>query len=237
MPTHTQHGKHAGELSLEQQRVLVQALLQPAVFAHPVGRISLLETHISWVVLTGDYAYKLKKPVNFGFLDFSTLEKRHFFCQEELRLNRCFAPDLYLDVVTISGAVEHPVLNGTGAPLEYAVRMRQFPQSGLLSSMAQRRELLPAHIDEIAVLVAATHARIEVAAVASDYGLPDDVQGWVMENFVHIRPALGDERQRAQLEHLADWCQRAFEQLRPVLRCVALRASYVNVTVTCTWAT
>ena len=218
MPTHTQHGKHASELSLEQQRVLVQALLQPAAFAHPVGRISLQETHISWVILTGDYVYKLKKPVNFGFLDFSSLEKRHFFCQEELRLNRFFAPDLYLDVVAISGSVEHPQLSGAGAPLEYAVRMRQFRQSGLLSTMAQRRELLPAHIDEIAALVAALHARIAVAAVSSDYGHPDDVHGWVMENFAHIRPALDDERQRAQQEHLADWCQRTFEQLRPVLQ-------------------
>ena len=218
MPTDTQHGKRASELSLEQQRVLVQALLQPAVFAHPVGEISLLETHISWVILTGDYAYKLKKPVNFGFLDFSTLERRHFFCQEELRLNRCFAPDLYLEVVAISGSVERPVLNGSDVPLEYAVRMRQFPQSGLLSNMAQRRELTPDRVDEIAALVGTIHARIGVAAVASDYGLPDGVHRWVMENFAHIRPALDDERQRVQLERLADWCQEAFEQLRPLLQ-------------------
>jgi len=217
MPTYTQHGKHAGELSMEQQRVLVQALLQPERYAHPVRNISLIETHISWVVLTGDYVYKLKKPVNFGFLDFSTLEKRHFFCAEELRLNRCFAPDLYLDVVTISGSVEAPVPGGSGAPLEYAVRMRQFPQSGLLSTMAQRRELRPAHIDEIADLVAAIHARVEVAAADTGYGLPDDVHRWVMENFAHIRPALEHETQRAQAQRLAAWCQQAFERLRPVL--------------------
>lgn len=218
MPIHTQHGEHAGELTPEQQQVLVQALLHPAVFAHPVGRISLLETHISWVVLTGDYVYKLKKPVNYGFLDFSTLERRHFFCQEELRLNRTFAPDLYLDVVAISGSVEHPVLQGTGAPLEYAVRMRQFPQSGLLSNMALHRELLPSHIDEIAALVATVHTRVGVADAASDYGLPEDVHRWVIENFSHIRPALDDELQLTQLEHLAGWCQQAFEQLRPVLQ-------------------
>jgi len=217
MPTHTQHGKHAGELSLEQQRELVQALLQPEMFSHPVDTISLIETHISWVILTGDYVYKLKKPVNFGFLDFSTLEKRHFFCQEELRLNRCFAPDLYLEVVTISGSVERPVLPGTGTPLEYAVRMRQFPQSGLLSNMAQRHELRPAHIDEIAATIAAIHGRVEVAAVESVFGLPEDIHGWIMENFDHIRPALDAEPQRAQVQRLAVWCQQAFEQLRPVL--------------------
>lgn len=217
MPKHTQHGRQAGELSMEQQRELVEALLQPGMFAHPVSSISLIETHISWVILTGDYVYKLKKPVNFGFLDFSTLDKRRFFCQEELRLNRCFAPDLYLDVVTISGSVERPVPDGAGVPLEYAVRMRQFPQSGLLSDMAQRRALQPAHIDEIAALVAEIHARVGVAGADSDYGRPEDVHGWVMENFAHIRPALEAEPQRAQLESLAAWCQQAFQQLRPVL--------------------
>ena len=218
MPTETQHGKGDSELSLERQRLLVQALLQPAVFAHPVGSISLLETHISWVILTGDYVYKLKKPVNFGFLDFSTLERRRFFCQEELRLNRRYAPDLYLEVVAISGSVEQPLLNATDAAIEYAVRMRQFPQSGLLSNMAQQGALLPAHIDEIAALVADIHARAGVADSDSDFGLPNSVHGWVMENFEHIRPGLDDKARRVQLEHLADWCQRTFEQLRTVLQ-------------------
>ncbi len=78
--------------------VLIRALLNPASYDHPVTTIELVETHISWVLLTGTYAYKIKKPVNLGFLDFSTLEKRRFYCEEELRLNRRFAP-AYLDVI------------------------------------------------------------------------------------------------------------------------------------------
>ena len=91
---------------------------------HPVASVKLLETHISWVLLAGDYVYKIKKPVDFGFLDFSTLARRQFFCQEELRLNRRLAPDLYLEVVGIGGSPDAPVL-GAEPAFEYAVKMRR----------------------------------------------------------------------------------------------------------------
>ena len=84
--------------------VLIAALRDPGCYPHPVAQIEILETHISWVVLTGRYAYKIKKPVNLGFLDFTTLEKRAFYCREELRLNRRLAPALYLEVVGIGGS-------------------------------------------------------------------------------------------------------------------------------------
>ena len=93
---------------------LIKALQDPALFDHPIYRFEVIETHISWVLLTGDYAYKIKKPVDFGFLDFSSLEKRHHFCQEELRLNRRLAPQLYLEVVAIGGTPDRPVLVGAG---------------------------------------------------------------------------------------------------------------------------
>ena len=106
---------------------LINALLKPEAYNHPVDKIELLETHISWVILTGDFAYKIKKPVDFGFLDFSTLEKRRHFCEEELRLNRRFAAKLYLEVVSITGSEDQPRIDGDGEVLEYAVKMRQFP--------------------------------------------------------------------------------------------------------------
>ena len=112
---------------------LIQALTDRSVYEHPTTEIAVLQTHISWVVLTGPYAYKVKKPVNLGFVDFSTLAKRHFFCQEELRLNRRLAPQLYLEVVAIYGTLERPRLHGHGAPIEYAVKMVQFAQEILLS--------------------------------------------------------------------------------------------------------
>ncbi|MFZ3087974.1 MAG: hypothetical protein WA123_07910, partial [Methylotenera sp.] len=117
---------------------LIQALLNPAAYPHPVGEIKLIETHISWVLLTGQYAYKIKKNIQFDFLDFSSLEKRHFYCEEELRLNRRLAPDLYLQVVPITGTPEQPQINGSGEAIDYAVQMKQFAGNQLLSDLADQ---------------------------------------------------------------------------------------------------
>lgn len=99
---------------MEQPPPFIQALKNPSRYDHPVEALKIVETHISWVILTGHYAYKIKKPVNLGFLDFSDLDKRHYYCQEELRLNRRLAPQLYLDVVAITGSNNDPAVNGTG---------------------------------------------------------------------------------------------------------------------------
>jgi aminoglycoside phosphotransferase family enzyme/predicted kinase len=210
---------NAGELGdTAVQETLITALQNPDVFDHPVGEISMLETHISWVILTGEFAYKIKKAVDFGFLDFSTLAKRHYYCQEELRLNRRFAADLYLEVVSVTGSVDRPVLQGPGEPIEYAVKMRQFPQQDLLSNIVARHGLGEAHVDEIAGLVADLHACIDVADATTDYGRPDDIHHWVMENFEHIRPALSAPAQQAQLDWLEDWCGQEFRNRRALIQ-------------------
>ena len=226
---HPRHGKgllltpagedvHRGDAVVQDQMTLIRALQDPALYDPPVGDIRLLETHISWVILTGEFAYKVKKAVSFGFLDFSTLEKRHFYCQEEVRLNRRFAPDLYLDVVAVKGSAEHPSLHGDSSPIEYAVRMRQFSQQALLSSMASHHDISPDHVDEIAALVATMHARAAVAGVGEQYGLPRDVHHWAMENFAHIRPVLKDSKRHEQLRHLEQWCQMEFQVKESVIQ-------------------
>src|SRR5256885_1546294 len=103
-------------MGVEESAALSCSLLTAAAYPHPVAPIEMLQTHISWVFLTGEFAYKVKKPVNFGFVDFSTLERRRFFCEEELRLNRRLAPALYLEVLPITGSVEAPRIGGRGAP-------------------------------------------------------------------------------------------------------------------------
>src|SRR3569832_1614822 len=95
---------------------LLTALQEPAAYPHAVESVRLVATHISWVLLAGDYAYKLKKPVDFGFLDFSSLAQRRHYCEVELRLNRRFAPQLYLTVVPIGGRIDAPVVVGGGVP-------------------------------------------------------------------------------------------------------------------------
>jgi len=145
------------------QSNLIRSLQDPAVYDHQVEALRVVETHISWVLLTGEYAYKIKKSVDFGFVDFTTLQKRRFFCREELRLNCRLAASLYLDVVAITGSPSHPLVNGTGTPIEFAVKMKQFPQQAMLSHLLEQGRVTAAHIDGLAHEVAQFHGRIDVA--------------------------------------------------------------------------
>jgi aminoglycoside phosphotransferase family enzyme/predicted kinase len=194
----------------------IASLLTPAVYNHPVESLELIETHISWVILTGDFVYKIKKPVNFGFLDFSTLEKRQNFCEQELALNRRLAPDIYLDVVSISGTPDKPVINGGGDAFEYAVKMAQFPQSAQLDHMLAAGQLKIEHMNAIAGMVADFHQAVEVADEAMDYGNSEAVYQPVEENFRQIAEHLDTAPYADTLGMLRSWSQSAFIKLKPV---------------------
>ncbi|MEO8805535.1 MAG: AAA family ATPase [Burkholderiaceae bacterium] len=125
-----------------------------------------METHISWILLTELLAYKLKKPVQLPFVDFSTLALRKHFCEEELRLNRRLAPSLYLGVVPVCGSAQAPQLNGPGEPIDYAVCMRRFAPGALLSERLAAGELLPQHLEGLARTVAAFHQHASIAPPA-----------------------------------------------------------------------
>ena len=197
---------------------LLEALQDPRLFDHPVTAFTLLETHISWVLLTGPFAYKIKKPVDLGFLDFSTLAARKHFCDEELRLNRRLAPRLYRDVVPICGTPATPRLGGAGEPFEYAVRMVQFPQQALLDRVLAAGGLTSERIDAMAGAIAAFHADAAVAGPEQPYGAPDLVFQPVRENFVQIDPLLDAPAERARLERLRDWSINRFRELQPLLQ-------------------
>jgi uncharacterized protein len=184
---------------------LIKALSEAGAYDHQVAAVSIIETHISWVLLTGQYAYKIKKPVNFGFLDFSTLEKRRFFCYEELRLNQRLAAELYLDVVPITGSTDQPKMGGAGEAIEYAVKMIQFPAGYTLSERAEYGQLVSDEIDQITGIVADFHEIIEKAEEASPYGSSECIKHWFVENFEHIRPLLADEKHKQQLQAIQNW--------------------------------
>jgi len=192
---------------------LIQALHNPACYGHPVQAVRVVETHISWVLLTGPYAYKIKKPVNFGFLDFSTLVQRRFYCEEELRLNRRLAPQLYLDLVRITGEPATPVLNGTGEVIEYAVKMMQFPQEAQLDRMLARAELGPEYIDRLTQELGVFHGRIDIAGNDKPFGEPNNVYEPVHQNFEQIRPRI-DPQDQAQLRRLEIWSEMTFAELK-----------------------
>ena len=169
---------------------LIAALHDPLAYGHPVQYIRLIETHISWVFLTGHYVYKIKKPIDFGFIDFSTLDRRRHYCAEELRLNRRFAPEIYLETVEIRGSESAPHIGGDGEIIEYAIRMREFPQSCLLSARAAEGGLSAQTIDEIAATLAGIHAASEPAATDSDFGSAPLVDRWSKENLIQIEAAI-----------------------------------------------
>lgn len=173
---------------------------------------SIIETHISWVLLTGQYAYKIKKPVNFGFLDFSTLEKRLFCCNEELRLNRRLAADLYLEVVPITGTADHPQIGGADAAIEYAVKMTRFPVGKLLSEYAARNQLDIAAIDQLADIVAGFHQTIAQTDENSPYGDSANINHWFVENFDHIEPLLIDDVEKQRLQNIRQWGDNEWRQ-------------------------
>ncbi|MDT8409933.1 MAG: AAA family ATPase [Wenzhouxiangellaceae bacterium] len=197
---------------------LIQSLKDPARYPHEVDRVELAETHISWVLLAGQRVYKIKKPVDLGFLDFSSLERRRFFCFEELRLNRRQAPDLYLDVVSITGDPSDPVLDGPGEAIEYAVCMRRFSTSDSFDHLLADGRLERRHIRELAEQLADLHRRAAVAEPSSRFGRPDRVKQPIRETLNTLPRALANRFGQNRLEHLNHWVEQRCSALEPLLQ-------------------
>ncbi len=192
---------------------LGERLLDPACYRHPVEEIRLVETHISWVLLTGRYAYKVKKPLRLPFLDFSSAAARRRFCDEELRVNRRLAPDLYLDVVPIAGSPAAPLVGGEGTPFEHAVRMVQFDDGSRLDRLLDAGRLDAARLREAGSLVARFHAAADAAPPTSRFASPERVAAESLDNF----DALAGAGDPAMLARLRAWTAEGLERLEAVL--------------------
>jgi aminoglycoside phosphotransferase family enzyme/predicted kinase len=186
---------------LPRQQQLISALLDP--HGSPLGphRIHLIETHISWVLLAGRFAYKIKKAVDLKFLDFTTLESRKFYCDEEIRLNRRLARQIYLDVLPIGGSPEHPMLDQQPA-IEYAVRMRRFASAKLMDKLLDRGLVTPQHMDNLAATLARFHASLPPAPPGSAHGTAASIRAAAMQNFGQLHPLLPGEEDRKESSHV-----------------------------------
>lgn len=209
-------------MSLNTPDTLLESMRDPAFYPHPVHNIQIIHTHISTVFLTGEFAYKIKKPVNFGFLDFTQLADRKHFCEEELRLNRRLAPDLYLDVVPISLSNNHYHLDLSASHeshqiVEYAVRMRQFNPDQQLDRLLATGSLPVEQIDELAHQIAAFHQAIEIAPQASRFGSPEQVLLPMQQNFRLLRQHLHQQEILPQLSLLENWTQQEYSRLQSIL--------------------
>ncbi|MDH5471235.1 MAG: AAA family ATPase [Gammaproteobacteria bacterium] len=180
-------------MNLQQEKIL-KAMLDSGFYPESTDHVEFIETHISLVFLTGQFAYKVKKSVNFGFLDFTELVKRKFYCEEELRLNGRLAPDIYLDVIPITESQNKITLNGNGTVIEYAIKMKQFDQHGLLSNLVTENTLTIHHIIELAEVIADFHQTINRISPEQPFGDSDEILKPVMHNFKLLKPIINDKQ-------------------------------------------
>ncbi len=169
-------------IRMQNQTQVVDALLKPDAYTEDPGKIELIQTHISLVFLTNNYVYKVKKAVNFGFLDFSTLQKRLFFCEKELELNRRLCPDIYLGVVPInkSAAIK---IEGSGETVEYALKMKRLPQERIMTLLLKEGKVDKKTIDAIARIVAQFHSKAQSSPEITQFGSLKIVKTNWDENF------------------------------------------------------
>ncbi|QID16800.1 AAA family ATPase [Nitrogeniibacter mangrovi] len=198
---------------LEAQRQMVERLQDPARYPHPVTSVSVIETHISFVLLTGPFAYKIKKAVDLGFVDYTSPARRRFCCEEELRLNRRLAPDIYLGVAPIGGTWADPHWDGAEA-IDFAVKMRQFDPADRLDAVLAQGRLRPGHVDALAAAIARFHASVPAAAPDTDHGRADIVWAQVAAVLDRLQ-ALAAPAERPRVAALDAWCRAEHQRLRP----------------------
>ncbi|OGB22298.1 MAG: hypothetical protein A3I66_13845 [Burkholderiales bacterium RIFCSPLOWO2_02_FULL_57_36] len=189
--------------ALDNQRKLIRSLA--SVLEKDGAQVQFFETHISWVLVAERFAYKFKKAVHFDFLDFSTLEARRFYCDEELRLNRRLAPNLYLDVIAVTGSRENPLIDAAGTPIEYAVRMRTFPQQALWSHRIGTGIITAKEIDALARKIAQFHGDAAVASKDSAWGTPAALQATADDNLELLSSLLGASDAEIFVRDIKSW--------------------------------
>jgi aminoglycoside phosphotransferase family enzyme len=174
------------------QKQVVEALLKPETYGQEVGQIELKQTHISFVFLTEKFVYKVKKAVNFGFLDFSTLEKRHMFCEKELALNKRLCGEMYLEVVPINMSATGSIkVNGEGKTVEYAVKMQRVGEDKIMTRLLEEGKINQETVDRIAKILAEFHLNAKTGEKVGEFGSLQIVETNWRENFEQTEEFIG----------------------------------------------
>jgi len=209
----------------EQYPAWIRALLDPRRYPQPVDRVEVVETHISWVLLAGDHAYKFKKPVDFGFVDFTTLDRRRYYCREELRRNQPLAGELYETVIAVCGSSERPTLHEdgeeTGEAFEYGVRMLRFDSTDQLDHRLAAGRVTGTEMGDFARRLALFHADAARVDPQSEWGTPAAVVGPARENIRQLESLLERQpelapRLASTLRKVAEWTERTGARLEPI---------------------
>lgn len=184
----------------------LEALLQPSVYPDATSSVRHLQTHISHVFVTDRFVYKLKKPVDFGFLNFTTLALRYHFCHEELRLNRRLCPDVYLDVVELrDDGAGGLCFDGNGDVLEYAVKMRRLPEERMMARLLDEGQVFPEDITAIARVVARFHAEAATDQRIAAFGSLEALRGNWLENLRQTLPYCGRTLAGTDHQLMGEW--------------------------------
>lgn len=197
------------------QKNIIEALLDPSAYPHDCGEVHLLETHISWVFLTGRFVYKLKKPVDFGFLDFSTLSKRRFYCAEECRCNAVFAPEIYFGVVPVTKDSNDKLhVDKLGDVVDYAVKMRQFDTAKQLDRLLEDGHLSAEMLRRFASDLAIIYGRMPIIVEHSKLDPDTNVFAPMCENFSVLATAPAARQYEGILTTLENWSIATYRQWR-----------------------
>jgi aminoglycoside phosphotransferase family enzyme len=185
---------------------LVKALSNPKAYPHNPKAVELVQTQISFVFLAGDYVYKVKKPVDFGFLDFTTLKKRRFYCDQEVVLNRRLCPNnIYLGVIPITKKGKSFLVEGSGKEVEYAVKMRPLPYQRMMDRMLQRDRVTPQMVEMVAKRLTEFHRKAEISEELANIGGLDTVAKNAEENFVQVSSYVNQTITKEQYERIKDY--------------------------------
>ncbi len=169
---------------------LIQSLLNPKAYPDPTPKVELMQTQISYIFLAGEYVYKIKKPVDMGFLDYTTLEKRLYFCKKEVELNQRLAKDVYLGVVPITKEKDY-VIGGKGEAEEYAVKMRRLPQEKMMDVLLKQNKVTPAMVEKVATVLVNFHKKAVTSDEITRLGGIDAVIQNTSENFLQTEQYFG----------------------------------------------
>ena len=200
------------------QAALVQALLRPEAYPHRPQKVELVQTHISMVFLTGDYVYKVKKPVDLGFVDYSTLEKRKHFCHQEVLLNKRACPDIYLGVVTVVETNGGVSVEGSGDAIEYAVKMRQLPEHTTMEHLLGTNQVSGDMVERVARRVAEFHRKAETNDSIAGYGDVSMVGTNTGENFDQTERYIGVTISRDSYDAIRAYTEGFLQENGPLFR-------------------
>jgi aminoglycoside phosphotransferase family enzyme/predicted kinase len=191
---------------------IAQALLNPSIYPEKPAGVEIMQTQMSFIFLSGKYVYKLKKPVNLGFLDYTTLEKRRFFCEQEVELNRRLCPQVYLGVLRVTREKSGLALEGPGETVDYVVKMLYLPQDRMLNVLLDRNRVQPEMLEKVAQIIAEFHSRAATNPTISSFGQLPAVKVNTDENFSQTRPYIGRIVTPGQFERLKAYNEAFFTQ-------------------------